>query len=98
MSRKILVVAGELPNLDAMHEDDLLDFWLKHRKFGDAAQTFFTNPEVSGATRVMMTLARYALQKHMAMHLRLGGFTALAIQAEHELQALYNSIPQHLRW
>lgn len=71
-----------MTNLDCMHTDELLEFYLSHKN-GNA---------------VSVRLARYAHEKRAAMRYRELGLINAALHAEEACDAIYRQLPEEERW
>jgi hypothetical protein len=87
---------NEAPNLDAMHTDDLWEFWKTHqngRKYRDLFPAGGT-----GSKRAAGDLACYASNKATAQGLRVKGDIQRAIVYEDICQRIYDRLPEFARW
>ena len=73
---------NDVPNLDAMNEDELLAFETKARQ----------------DRQTLQALINYAEAKRLAIECRLKGNIALAMKFEATAETVYNRLPMHAKW
>lgn len=88
----------DVPNMDGMWEDDLLDWWLDYRKPSRSKVAELVGSYSPRAARIVRSLARYAYWKSHAMRARLRGDITLAVQRENICERIYQSLPRRARW
>lgn len=90
-------MAQEIPNFDAMTQEELRTFWSKwHVTTKKMAATLVGNrPD---ARNIVEILACYALNKSCAVYLRLEGEIARAEKYEQDCQLAYERLPADVRW
>lgn len=87
----------ELPNFDAMTQEELRGFWGKWHVTTKKKAIVVTG-ERKDARQVMMTLACYALNKSCAIGLRLEGKIEQAQTYEQACEIHYEKLPEDVRW
>lgn len=88
-----------VPNLDAMSEDDLWEFWKRYQNRqtrADAAELI--GDKRPGYTIIAARLGAYACNKAVAMKCRRDGNIAGAQCYETICESIYDHIPTDLRW
>jgi len=93
---------NNVPNFDAMDVETLKAWWVerqhmiqgKQRK--DAAKMFPLKPR--GYVRAAQNLVNYAVNKSVAMNLRLEGKIDVARQYELIADNIYNNLPDYAKW
>lgn len=86
-----------VPNLDAMSQADLMDFWMKYSrsKRKDAKALVGERKKYISITQ---DLASYAVNKATAMQCRLRGTIDTADMYERICDKIYDRLPVDLRW
>ena len=88
--------AAQVPNLDALNDDELQQFALRHKGGRQPRELF---PEGGAGTTVATTaLARYADLTHQARLSRRGGRIADALVFEDKADWTYQGLPVWARW
>jgi hypothetical protein len=87
----------DLPNLDAMTQDELRTFWSKWHVTTKKEVVRFLG-EREDACKVMETLACYAINKSCAIGLRLEGQIEHALTYEQACEIQYEKLPEDVRW
>jgi hypothetical protein len=95
-------ITNNVPNLDCIDRDELLLFWVKHRKGKNVTALF---PDSEGDERLQAVLAlvahvlsEYALTKAAAIGARMRGAIADAQGWERECESIYRGLPSEVRW
>jgi len=86
---------NNIPNLDAMPADELMQFWVTHqrgRRYRDLVGSG------RGARRATADLANYASNKATAMQCRLRGDIQAALMYEGIADRIYDGLPSFARW
>lgn len=87
----------DLPNFDAMSQDELRTFWGKwHVTTRKKAVEFLGDRK--DARQIMETLACYAINKSCAIGLRLDGKIDQACAYEQACDLQYEQLPEDVRW
>jgi hypothetical protein len=87
----------EIPNFDSMNQDELRSFWSKwHVTTRNKASEIVGNR--SDAHKIVEVLACYALNKSIAIGLRLEGKISTAMKYEDDCQRAYERLPADVRW
>lgn len=86
----------EVPNLDTMEPDDLMEFWKRHQHGRN--QRFLLPAGAKGCRRIVSDLANYAANKATAMRSRLDGNIETALKYESICESIYNGLPAAARW
>jgi hypothetical protein len=92
-------MANTIPNLDAMHKDELMDFWMRYQnrqKRADAAALI--GDRRPGYTVIAGSLGGYASNKAAAISCRLSGDIQGAMVYESICDGIYDRLPADLRW
>lgn len=90
------VEQANVPNLDALSESKLQEFWQRHQR-GQFSRELF--PLGGPRTRVATyELANYAMNKAVAMQCRVDGNVAVAIDYEAICDRIYAELPEWARW
>lgn len=87
----------DLPNFDAMTQEELRDFWGKWHVTTKKKAVVVTGERVD-AKGIMETLACYAINKSCAMGLRLEGEIERAMKYEEACGLAYRRLPEDVRW
>ncbi len=88
---------NNIPNFDAMNEDELRAFWgIWHRASRAKAVTLVGVRK--DAVKAVQTLANYAINKSVAVGCRLKGEIDSALCYEHACDLCYERLPVDLRW
>jgi len=87
-----------VPNLDAMSEAELMDFWNHYHRASRKDAEELIGDRRRGFMRIAATLANYACNKATAMTCRLRGDITAAQIYEHSCQLCYDRLPEDLRW
>lgn len=95
-------MTNNVPNLDCMHEMDLLEF-SRHHIHGVGFKALFPGREVGAIglpspVSATVDLAHYAQLKATAMQCRLRGEIPRALTYEGLCEKLYESLPEWARW
>lgn len=90
------MTASNVPNLDAMEPDELMQFWFKHQR-GYKSRDLFPNGG-QGTKRATADLANYASNKAVAMRHRQEGDITIALQYEGICDRIYKELPLWARW
>ena len=89
-------IPNNVPNLDAMSQNELSDFWNLH---GSGTRFIIIFPKGgAGTKKAANDLANYAMNKSTAMRMRLEGRIQDAEKYERICQRVYNSLPTWARW
>jgi hypothetical protein len=89
-------IETNVPNLDCMSSDELMEFWMRHQNGRNSKQLF---PKIgSGSIRSTRSLANYAANKSTAMQCRINGDIAGAQMYESFCERIYLSLPTSARW
>lgn len=92
----------EVPNLDAMDQKALAEFWVVYRDPSRQTLRRFIPKDViadeDAARDASATLACYAIAKSCAMDLRLKGNIEAAGVYEEHCDSYYQDLPEVLRW
>lgn len=89
--------AGDIPNLDAMEPDDLMEFWARHQR-GRNIKAIFPEGRAKGTSSAVAHLASYAANKATAISCRLRGDIQSALMYEGFADASYKKLPEWSRW
>ncbi|WP_372395281.1 hypothetical protein ABMY26_06645 (plasmid) [Azospirillum sp. HJ39] len=94
---------NNIPNLDAMTREELMEFWRKWQRDGSrkeaAAMLGCSKGERPvGYIKAADNLANYACNKATAMGLRLEGKIQAAVDYESICDRIYQRLPEHARW
>lgn len=87
----------DIPNFDAMTQDDLRTFWSKWHGTTEKKAVELTG-ERKDARQITETLACYAINKSCAIGLRLDGKINQALGYESDCQRIYELLPADVRW
>jgi hypothetical protein len=89
-------MTSNVPNLDALDQGELMQFWMQHQLGRNAKQLF---PNGGLGTRIVTAkLANYASNKATAMSLRMRGEIATAVIYEGIADTVYRQLPDWARW
>lgn len=86
----------DVPNLDAMSEDDLLAFWSRHQRGRNYRE--LSPKGKSGNKTAVANLANYAANKAAAMACRGRGDIPSALMYEGYCDNIYAALPAYARW
>lgn len=90
-----------VPNLDAMEPDDLMEFWFLHHgthySGGRNHRRLFPNGG-KGTRKAAGDLAAYASNKATAMQCRLRGDIETALMYEGIADRIYARLPEFAKW
>ncbi len=84
----------EIPNLDAMNKDELLEFVARGEK--DAARKLF--PGRKNGLQVLKSMHRYAKTKIMAIDMRSTSSVQDALVYESICDSIYSELPEWAQW
>jgi hypothetical protein len=87
----------ELPDFDSMDQDELRAFWGKWHVTTQAKAVEFTGDR-EDAREIMEVLACYAINKSVAVGLRLEGKISEAMKYESDCELAYGRLPADVRW
>jgi len=87
-----------VPNLDAMDQDELWDFWKKFHRPSRKDAAWLVGDRRPGYTNFASTLANYACNKAVAMKCRLDGNIQGAECYESAAEICYKELPEDLKW
>lgn len=87
-----------VPNLDAMPEDELMAFWSRYARPSRKDAEELIGDRRKGFTTLSGRLAGYASNKATAITCRLRGDIQAAQVYEGICDAIYERIPEDLRW
>jgi len=87
----------EIPNFDAMNQEELRAFWSKWHVTTNRKAVEFLGARVDART-TMETLANYAINKSTAMGLRIEGRISEAMRYEEHCELAYDRLPADVRW
>lgn len=91
-------MSNNVPNLDAMSEDELMAFWNRFHRASRKDAEWLVGDRRKGFTLLAAALANYACNKAVAMKCRLNGNILGAQCYEHVAQLCYERLPEDLRW
>lgn len=89
---------SNIPNLDAMTEEDLMAFWKRYSRPTRKDAEALIGDRRKGFTTVAGSLAGYASNKATAMRCRKNGDVLAAQVYETICENIYNDLPFGLRW
>lgn len=89
--------APEVPNLDAMPQAELWDFWKRYARPKRADAVALVGPR-KGFTVLAGNLAGYASNKATAMACRERGDIQAALAYESICESIYEELPDDCRW
>lgn len=85
-----------IPNLDCMTQDDMMNFWMRHQRGRHAKELC---PDGGKGSRTTTSdLACYASNKAAAMSCRLRGDITSALMYEDICDRIYAELPAWARW
>lgn len=84
-----------VPNLDAMSQDELMQFWMQHQR-GRGRKALGLSGK--GSVNTVGLLACYASNKATAMSCRLRGDIQSALVYEGIADNIYQRLPAQARW
>jgi len=87
----------DLPNFDAMSQDELRTFWGKWHITTKKRASAFTGDR-KDARQIMEKLACYAINKSCAISLRLEGKIEQALTYEQACELQYEQLPEDVQW
>jgi hypothetical protein len=87
---------NNVPNLDAMTQRELMDFWCKHQRCRGYRELFPAGGK--GTMRATADLACYASNKATAMACRLRGDMPAALMYEGIADRIYAELPPFAKW
>lgn len=87
-----------VPNLDCMSEDELMAFWKRYSRPSRKDAEALIGDRCKGFTTMCGRLAGYAANKATAISCRLRGDIQVALSYENICDAIYDRIPEDIRW
>ncbi len=91
-------MTNNVPNLDAMAEDDLMSFWSRYARPSRKDAESLIGDRRRGFTTLAGRLAGYASNKATAMACRRRGDIQAALIYEHICDSIYERLPADLQW
>jgi hypothetical protein len=87
-----------VPNLDGMTADELMQFWAKYHHAGHKLAAELVGDTRKGYIGLAAKLANYASNKATAMMCRNRGDVGTAVLYESFADQIYDDLPADLRW
>ncbi len=92
------VAQADVPNLDAMSEDELMAFWMRYQNRQRRKDAFALVGGGPNYTNWAARLGGYAANKATAMSCRKRGDIQAALIYEKICDLIYDKLPDALRW
>lgn len=91
-------MANNVPNLDAMPDSELMEFWKRYHRASRKDAAELIGDTRMGYIKLSAKLANYACNKAVAMQCRVRGDIPAAALYEDIAERIYRELPEDLRW